>query len=88
MAKWAELQRLERRERMLEERLPALECQETRAWRAVKAYIRAVFDDLPRGIARWIERLDANYELRFPEPRNEPAAVPVLSRSGSSRPKR
>ena len=80
-----EIQRLERRKRMLQERLRKLEREEDGFWQDIKANVQAVTDDLPSGVDRWIERLDANHTARSREARDRSAAAPALTRSASSR---
>jgi hypothetical protein len=82
-----EIKRLERRERMLVDRLQEIERQENGFWQDIKADVRAVLDDLPGGIERWIELLDAGYESHSSGARDEPAAAPEASRFGSFRTK-
>jgi hypothetical protein len=80
-----ELQRLERRKRMLQDRLRKLERDEDGFWQDLKARVQAVTDDLPGGVDRWIERLDANHAARSREARGQPTAAPASSRLASSR---
>ena len=80
-----EIQRLERRKRMLQERLRKLEREENGFWQDIKANVQAVTDDLSGGVDRWIERLDANHAALSRVARDQPTAVPASNRSARSR---
>jgi hypothetical protein len=80
-----EIQRLERRARMLQDRLRKLDGEENGLWQDIKANVQSVTDELPNGVERWIERLDANYAARSREARDPPTTAPALSRTGSPR---
>jgi hypothetical protein len=82
-----EIERQERRERMLRHRLVELEPQGNGVWQDIKADVRAVLDDLPDAIERWIELLDAGYESHSSGARDKPTAAAGLNRSASLRPK-
>jgi hypothetical protein len=79
-----EIQRLERRKCMLEDRLHKLEREKNGLWQDINADIQAVTDDLPDGVERWIERLDANHAAHSREARDQSTAAPASRRSRSS----
>jgi hypothetical protein len=60
-----EIRRVERRRRMLQDRLRQLDGEGDGLWQDLKADFRGVIYDLPGGVERWIERLNANFAARL-----------------------
>jgi predicted nucleic acid-binding Zn-ribbon protein len=63
-----DIQRLEQRAEELEARLSELRRKQDSVWEDIKANIRAVADELPPGVERWMERLDRSYAASSTSP--------------------
>jgi predicted phage-related endonuclease len=61
-----DIRRSEKRKQELEARLSKLAQQDDGLWEDIKANIRGVFDELPSGVERWMERLDRSYAASSP----------------------
>jgi chaperonin cofactor prefoldin len=77
-----DIQRLERRVEELEARLSELGHQQDSVWEDIKANIRAVTDELPSGVERWMERLDRSYAASSTSPEAGSRSIVARERGG------
>jgi chaperonin cofactor prefoldin len=77
-----DIQRLEQRAEELEARLSELGHQQDSVWEDIKANIRAVTDELPSGVERWMERLDRSYAASSTSPEAGSHSIVARERGG------
>jgi hypothetical protein len=80
-----QIESVERRKRLLQDRLRQLDRHEEGLWQDLKANVRSVTDELPSGVERWIERLDANYAEHSLEASDPLTTLPAIEWERSSR---